>query len=139
MVKYLLDKNVYRVYGTYRRKKNSAYLPYKFSKNLKFFKEFKMDLQKNSNELLKLVVKIKPTFIIDFASICMVNESWKNSEIYFKTNVLSKVKMVEYLSQSNFLKKYIYISTPEIFGSSKKSISEENYVFNCILQLSLIY
>ena len=32
----------------------------------------------------KLVVKIKPTFIIDFASICMVNESWKNSEIYFK-------------------------------------------------------
>ena len=130
MIKYLLDKNKYRVYGTYRRRKNSAYLPYKFSKNFKFFKEFKIDLQKNSNELLKLVVKIKPTFIIDFASICMVNESWKNSEIYFKTNVLSKVKMVEHLSQSNFLKKYIYISTPEIFGSSKKYISEKNCTFN---------
>jgi len=130
MVKYLLDKNQYRVFGTYRRRKNRAYLPYKWSKNFKFFKEFKIDLSNNSNQLLNLITKIKPKYIIDFASICMVNESWKNPEIYFKTNVLSKIKMVEYLSQTNFLKKYIYISTPEIFGSSKNSITEKHFTFN---------
>ena len=48
----------------------------------------------------------------------MVNESWKNSETYFKINVSSKTKMLETLSSSKFLEKYIYISTPEIFGSS---------------------
>ena len=130
MVRYLLDKNEYRIYGTYRRRKNSAYLPYKWSKNFKFFKEFKIDLSNNSNQLLKLITKIKPKYIIDFASICMVNESWKNPKIYFKTNVLSKIKMVEYLSQSYFLKKYIYISTPEVFGSSKNSITEKHCTFN---------
>ncbi len=130
MVKYLLDKNKYSVHGTYRRKKNSSYLPYKFSKNFKLFKEYKVDLSKNSNQLLKVVAKIKPDYIIDFASICMVNESWKNSEFYFQTNVLSKIKTIEYLSKTNFLKKYIYISTPEIFGSSKNFISENHNIFN---------
>ena len=130
MVKYLLDKNKYRVYGTFRRKKISSYLPYKFSKNFRLFKEYKIDFSKNSIQLLNLVFKIKPKFIIDFASICMVNESWKNSEIYFQTNVLSKTKMIEYLSRSSFLKKYIYISTPEIFGSSKKFINENYSIFS---------
>ena len=130
MVNYLLDKNKYKLYGTYRRRKNNSYLPYKFNKNLRLFKEYKIDLSKNSKSLLNLVVRLKPNYIIDFASICMVNESWKNSEIYFQTNVLSKTKMVEYLSKSSFLKKYIYISTPEIFGSSNKFINEKNNIFN---------
>ena len=130
MVKYLLDNNKYSVYGTFRRKKVSTYLPYKFSKNFRLFKEYKIDLTKNSAQLLNLIAKIKPKFIIDFASICMVNESWKNSQIYFQTNVSSKIKMIEYLSQSNFLKKYVYISTPEIFGSSKKFIHENHSIFN---------
>ena len=107
MVKYLLDKNQYRVFGTYRRRKNRAYLPYKWSKNFKFFKEFKIDLSNNSNQLLNLITKIKPNYIIDFASICMVNESWKNPEVYFKTNVLFKAEMFKYLSSVKFLKKYI--------------------------------
>lgn len=130
MVNYLLNKNKYRVYGTFRRRKTNSYLPYKFNKNFKLFKEYKIDLSKNSKQLLNLVIRLKPKFIIDFASICMVNESWKNSEIYFQTNVLSKIKMIEYLSQSSFLKKYIYISTPEIFGSSRKFINEKNNIFN---------
>ena len=130
MVNYLLDNNKYRVFGTYRRKKNNSYLPYKFNKNFKFFREYKIDLYKNSDQLLKLAVRLKPDFIVDFASICMVNESWKNSEFYFQTNVLSKIKTIEYLSQTNFLKKYIYISTPEIFGSSKNFVNENHNIFN---------
>ena len=78
-----------------------------------------------------MIKKLKPEVIIDFASICMVNESWKNSNIYFQINVLSKIKMIEYLSSTKFLKKkYIYISTPEIFGSSKKYIEEKSKTFS---------
>ena len=32
----------------------------------------------------------------------------------FQINVLSKTKMIEFLNKSKYLKKYIYISTPEI-------------------------
>ena len=49
----------------------------------------------------------------------MVNESWANSDYYYKVNVLSKISLIKSICKYNFLKKYIYISTPEIFGSSK--------------------
>ena len=50
----------------------------------------------------------------------MVNQSWKNPEVYINTNVLYKTIFLKNLKKFNFLKKYIYISTPEIFGSSGK-------------------
>jgi len=130
IVDYLLTQNNYQIFGTYRRKKKDSYLPYKFNKNFKKFKEYKVDLSKKSNHLLKLISKLKPEIIIDFASVCMVNESWNNAETYFQTNVLSKTRVIEYLSKINFLQKYIYISTPEVFGSSNKSIAEDCNVFN---------
>ena len=129
-VDYLLSTNKYEIYGTFRKKKKEYYLPYKFNKNFKKLKEFKLDLLNHPSHLVKLIKKIKPQIIIDFASICMVNESWKNSEIYFKINVISKTKMLEFLSNKNFLEKYIYISTPEVFGSSKKFIGEGCNLFN---------
>ena len=52
----------------------------------------------------------------------MVNESWKYKKYYDRVNYQSKVKIVDYLCNKHFLKKYIYISTPEIFGSSREII-----------------
>ena len=126
---FMLDKNFY-VIATYRQKKNSLYQSHLQNRNKKNLKNIQVDLNKNINYLLKMIKIHKPSVIVDFASLCMVNESWKNPEIYFKTNVLSKIKMVEYLSQTNFLKKYIYISTPEVFGSSKKYMNENEEKFN---------
>ena len=60
----------------------------------------------------------------------MVNESWSKPDLYFKTNVLSKAKILNYLTKAKFLKKYIYISTPEVFGSSKKYMNENEEKFN---------
>tara|TARA_B100001939_G_scaffold345839_1_gene363340 strand:+ start:924 stop:1928 length:1005 start_codon:yes stop_codon:yes gene_type:complete len=129
-VNYLLNKNSYQIFGTYRKKKRNCYLPYKYNKKKKNFRQYKIDFLKNSNNLINIIKKVRPEVIIDFASICMVNESWKNSGTYFQINVLSKTKMIEFLSNSKFLKKYIYISTPEIFGSSKKYIDEKSSLFS---------
>ena len=81
-------------------------------------------------DLTTVCYVFKPEYIIDFASICMVNQSWNNPKIYFQINVLFKAEMLIQLKKFNFLKKYIYISTPEIFGSSNKFIHEDNNNFN---------
>ena len=130
MVNFLLNKNKFKVYGTYRRIKKKNLLPFNNCKNIKLFKNYKIDLLKDSKKLIKIIGEIKPDYIVDFASICMVNESWKNSDYYFKINVRSRVKLVEYLNKTKSLKKYIYISTPEIFGSSKKFRDENCKDFN---------
>lgn len=128
---FLLNKK-FLVMGTYRRKKNRLYQPYLNNSKVKNFKDFKIDFdqEKDILKIIKIIKKYKPKYIIDFASICMVNESWENPEIYIKTNLEKKSKLIKTLCNNKFLKKYIYISTPEIFGSNKKSIKEDSNFFN---------
>ena len=59
----------------------------------------------------------------------MVNESWEYKEYYNRVNYKSKIRLAKFLSNQSFLEKYIYISTPEIFGS-KKNIMEKTKKFN---------
>tara|TARA_Y100000590_G_scaffold163199_1_gene187076 strand:+ start:11846 stop:12844 length:999 start_codon:yes stop_codon:yes gene_type:complete len=129
MTNFLLSKN-FKIYGTYRREKNKQYLPYLRNKKLKNFVNYKVDFNKRPKVLLNIIKKVKPYIILDFASICVVNQSWQYPETYINTNILYKSFIFKNLKNYKFLKKYIYISTPEIFGSSSKLISENSAKFN---------
>ena len=60
LVNYLLDKNKYQLFGLFRKKKKLFLLPYKFNRNQKNFKEFKIDLKNDDpNKLINLITKIK--------------------------------------------------------------------------------
>lgn len=128
---FLLNKG-FIVFGTYRRKKNLLYQPQLQNFKRKNYSEFKIDFDLNKDivKLLKFINNQKPEYIIDFASICMVNESWSHPEKYFKSNLEKKTILIKKLCNKKFLKKYIYISTPEIFGSTSKPIYENSKNFN---------
>tara|TARA_A100001015_G_scaffold315235_1_gene426579 strand:- start:29 stop:1024 length:996 start_codon:yes stop_codon:yes gene_type:complete len=126
---YMLKKN-YFVITTYRRKKNILYQPHLQNKNKKNLQNIRIDLDKNINQLTSIIKKLKPNYIVDFASMCMVNESWIKPEIYFNSNLRYKSILLKKLINFSFIKKYIYISTPEVFGSSEKSIKEDCNNFN---------
>ena len=128
---FLLNKNFF-VLGTYRRKKNPLYQPQLQNLKNKNFKDFKIDfdLDKDVSKIIKIIDKHKPKYIVDFASICMVSESWDFPENYIKSNLEKKSILIKKLCNKKFLKKYIYISTPEIFGSNKNSIKEDSNIFN---------
>ena len=46
----------------------------------------------------------------------MVAESWEYPELTFNSNLIGKIRLYEILRKNKFLKKYIKISTPEVFG-----------------------
>lgn len=119
-----LEKKDFKIIGTYGRKKNKIYNL--FSNKLQ---THQIDLVKNFNKLKNLINRFKPDIIIDFASICMVNESWNNKDYYYDVNVKSKIKIANFLKKKKFLKKYIYISTPEIFGENN-NIDEKCNKYN---------
>ena len=125
MSSFLLKKGA-EVYGSYSKYKYINQFLYDKRK----IREFKIDLIKDTKKLVKIIKRIKPSIILDHASICMVNESWEYPEKYFDINVNSRLRIVDGLKNSKFLKKYIYISTPEIFGSSEKKIKENCNTFN---------
>jgi len=119
---YIKNKN-FKIYGTYNRKKNIG----KFTADNIILK--KANFEANQINLLKWIKKIQPQYIIDFASICMVNESWKYPSKYFLINFYSKIKLLKFLSDQKFLKKFIYISSPEVFGDTKKKLEEKLFEF----------
>jgi|TARA_B110000971_G_C20039758_1_gene517118 dTDP-glucose 4,6-dehydratase len=125
---YLSKNYMFKLFGTYNSIKNINKLIFK--KNNCKIKLVKIDLSSKKNTLLTVVKNIKPKYIFDFASVCLVNESWFDPKYYFKVNVESKIELVQNLHNLKFLKKFIYVSTPEVFGSTKHPVKEKETFFN---------
>ena len=100
LVDYLLSKNVI-VYGISRSNERKI-AKYKYNKNIKNFKFIKADINKNLNIFKKTINKNKFKFIIDFLGQGMVAESWENPQDWIKTNITSKVELINFLLNKNF-------------------------------------
>ena len=125
----LLKKN-YRVIGLSRSNElNNVYLPYKSSKYLKNFFFYKTDLNKSLKKIIKIIQKYKPSYVVNFSAQGMVAESWLKPEDWYRTNILSQVKLLNYLNSFKFIKRYLHVTTPEVYGSHK-SWKKESNTFN---------
>ena len=127
LVNFLLKKN-FHVIGcskSHPSEKKFNCLHSLKSKKIKKFSFIKIDINQNFKKLEKIIAKNKPSIIVDFLGQGMVPESWKYPYLTFNTNLLSKIRLYEFLKKQKFLKKYIKISTPEVFGSA--SITNSKY------------
>ena len=123
-IDFLLNKN-YKVFGFSRSNEPSKILlKYKFNKNIKNFKFIKFNINKDLNLLKKFIFKKKVDYIVDFLGQGMVAESWKYPHQWYETNIISKVKLFDFLSKKIKFKKYLRISTPEAIGDVKGFIFE---------------
>jgi dTDP-glucose 4,6-dehydratase len=128
-VDYLLERG-YPVVGCSRSSEpHSAFLPYKWAARPGKFQFYQCDLNRDIDALMTLIHREKPAYVINFAAQSMVAESWKNPDHWFMTNVVSTVRFHERLRQCDFLKKYVHVTTPEVYGSTSGSI-DEGALFN---------
>ena len=127
LINFLLKKN-YKIYGMSRSKLNKkSFL--RFNSNNKNFCFYKLDVNKNQNKILKLINRIKPSYIFNYACQSMVDESWDYPIDWFYTNSFNTTKLYHYISKLKFKTKLIHISTPEVYGNTTGKISE-NYPNN---------
>ena len=125
----ILKEDKYHLILIYNSEKDNFYLPFK-KYHKKIFLSKKINLLKDVKILFKIIKKNKPDYIIDFASNCNVNLSWTKTTEINQINYLNKINFIKKLSQENFLKKYIYISTPEVFGSNNFFVKETSNRYN---------
>jgi dTDP-glucose 4,6-dehydratase len=122
-INFLLDKKI-KVFGISRSNEiDSVFLPYKKNYNIKNYKFYKINIKKNVNKIIKIIKKNKIQYIINFASQGMVAESWISPLDWYETNTLAQIKLFESLKKIKF-KKYMHVSTPEVYGDSYKKITE---------------
>lgn len=105
---------------------DSVFLPYTWQDDSpKKFQFFKYDLNTDLQKIMAVVHDFRPDYFVNFSSQSMVAQSWEYPEHWFKTNTISTVLLHDQLRQCRFLKKYIHISTPEVYGSCEGSVKED--------------
>ena len=118
-----------RVIGTSRSAEPiDAFLPYKWHDHANF--EFcQLDLNQDLPAITDLLHNVKPDYVVNFAAQSMVGESWANPGDWFMTNAVSTVKFHDELRKCEFLKRYVHITTPEVYGSCSGFVKED-FPFN---------
>ncbi len=106
-----------------------VFLPYMWRSGIpRNFSFFRHDLNTEFEDIKKQILKFRPDYIVNFAAQGMVAQSWDNPEQWFRTNTLACVRLHHFLKDCDFLKKYVQISTPEVYGSCEGFVKENtNY------------
>ena len=104
-----------------------VFLPYKKKENAPF-RFYQLDLNRDLAAIMQIVEEFRPDYIVNFAAQSMVAESWQNPEHWFQTNVVATIKFHDKLRNCDFLKKYVHVSTPEVYGTCQGLVAENtNY------------
>ena len=121
-VDHVLKKKINVIGASRSNEPNSVFLPYKKSKFIKNFKFIKLNINSDALKLKKIIKKYKITHIVNFAAQSMVGQSWEKPEDWYNTNTLSTIKFLNLIRDIKTIKKYVHISTPEVYGSTKKKL-----------------
>ena len=105
-----------------------VFLPYRWQP-APSFKFYQYDLNHHLDEIMKVVEQFKPAYVVNFAAQGMVAESWKHPEHWFQTNVVANVRFHDQLRSCGSLKKYVQVSTPEVYGHCE-GLVRESTVYN---------
>ena len=120
----LLEDARNEVVGISRSPEKSAlFLPYKKRQN-PAFKFFQRDLNKDMPQLIELLDSFEPEYVVNFAAQSEVAPSWEHPEHWFQTNVVALAKLMNQLRTRSFLKRYVHISSPEVYGTCSGTVTE---------------
>ena len=85
------------------------------------------DIVLDTKKIISGINNFRPDYIIDFMGQGMVAQSWESPNQWYNTNIAKKSELLKGLNWEEFLKLYIRISTPEVFGSVDGLITEGKF------------
>lgn len=100
-----------------------VFLPYKWISHEQF-RFYQLDLNQDLEKIMAVIEESQPEYVVNFASQSMVAQSWNKPEDWFMTNTVAMVKLHDRIRKCAFLKKYVHISTPEVYGSTQGMVKE---------------
>ncbi len=83
------------------------------------------DLNKDMERILQIFEEVQPAYIVNFAAQSEVGPSWKSPWDWFQTNTVAMAHLVDYLKGAKYLRKYVHISSPEVYGSCVGTVKED--------------
>ena len=122
--------NNYKVIGISRSQEyNDVMLSYKKNKFYKNFSFNKLNLNNDLDRIIKIFDSEKPEYVVNLAAQGEVRNSWLYPDQWFQTNCMSIVSLTNELRKKEYIKKFLMVSTPEVYGSTDDEISENHNYF----------
>jgi dTDP-glucose 4,6-dehydratase len=122
----LLEKVEYRVIGISRSPERSAlFLKYLSRSDLTRYQYHALDFNRDMGSILDLLDKERPAAIVNFAAQSEVAPSWEHPEHWFQTNTVALAHLVNHLRRRDYLRRYVHISSPEVYGTCVGQITED--------------
>jgi dTDP-glucose 4,6-dehydratase len=121
----LLERGVYSVTGVSRSpEKGECFLPYKRRSNIDF-RFHQMDFNNDMDRIIDLLNSIQPEYVVNFAAQSEVGPSWNFPEQWFQTNAVAITQLINALKEKKYLKRYVHISSPEVYGTCEGVVRED--------------
>ena len=102
--------------------KNMEYRHNFLLKGAKIFRANTMDV----NDLRRLVINLKPEYIVNLASLPLAVTAVKKTEEAFSSILDSARNLMEIIIDVSFLKNYVHISSSMVYGDFQKNPNPEN-------------
>ena len=104
---------------------NPVFLPYRWNGSPQGFQFRRCDLNQDLPTLLELIRRFQPAYVVNFAAQGMVAESWGHPTHWFQTNVVAQVALHDELRKLPFLRRYVHVGTPEVYGTCQGAVTED--------------
>ena len=116
----------YSVTGISRSpEQNELFLPYaNHPHRVDRFSFHQLDINHDIDSIIELMALEQPEYIVNFAAQAMVAESWRYPEHWFMTNAVSTTMLFNRLKDLDFIKKYVHVTTPEVYGNCSGYVKE---------------
>lgn len=120
-----LLSNGHKVIGTSRSEEIiQPFNVYKQNSNAHNFIFKKLDINSDEDKIVNIVDEYEVEIIFNFVAQSMVEQSWQFPDHWYKTNVLSLVKLTNSLKNRSTVKRFIQFTTPEVYGSTTGWVKE---------------
>lgn len=121
----LLETGRYEVLGVSRSpEKGPLFLPY-LRHGRDRFRFLQADLNHDLPAMLDALDAFAPSAIVNFAAQSEVGPSWEHPEHWFQTNAVALTSLFHALKDRPYLRRYVHISSPEVYGTCEGRVTEE--------------
>lgn len=74
--------------------------------------------------MIDALLPLDPHYVVNFAALNMVAESWKHYEDYYRVNVVGVANLARACQTLLSFQKFVQVSTPEVYGNVEHTIDE---------------
>ena len=122
----LLDQPAHEVIGVSRSPERSElFLKYKTRSDLSRYRYRQLDFNRDMPAILNLLDSERPEAIVNFAAQSEVAPSWDHPEHWYDTNCVALAKLINHLRRQDYLRRYLHISSPEVYGTCTGTVRED--------------